>query len=400
MQTNNKSYYLFQVNGLPERYRNTREYVMKTLVPRTSNQTTYEVLRGTNSNVYLYIKVADIDLKTVRNYINTNKFLQRIQNEASAAANYQSIVKKEWQTFTGTQQKQNKNNQNNFMNQNNIFQGFNNQVHNKKAVMHGFNKNAMNQGFNNQFGNQQFNNNNIFPNPQFVPQFNNNKISNQQFVAQQQKAKAKLQQQQNELKNLDPNSCATQHIFDFFNKETILKKMKKNQQTIHALNPNKLKVYLDWLSKYIHNMYDIINKCALEADNKRRCWETNNQQITFNKETTKALLDKFARNKFLNDRNPGIDGSGLIKDINEIMKELAECSLKIYNGQINVGDAYKIMTVYDDLLSCLNQNAKAFVDKGFLGLGLARDNGFRKVMNEHAKVQNLKDVILGLIGLK
>lgn len=388
MQTNNKSYYLFRVHSLPERYKSTCNYVMQTLVPRTSNQTKYEVLRGTNSNVYLYIKVAPTDWNTVSNYINTNQFLQRIQNGASDEANYLSIIKTEFQRYNGTQQMQNiQMNINPMMMQHNninIHQINNNQIN--QMMMMQQQQMQMNQMMMQQ--QQQRRMNKMMMMKQQQMQMNNN------FINQQNK-----QERINILNGLNAENCATQHIVDFFNKETILKKIKKNRQTIHALNQNKLKVYLNWLSRYIHNMYDIINNCALEADNKQRCWETNSQQITFNEATTKALLDKFARNNFLNNRNPGIDGHALIKDINDTMKCLAQCSLKIYNRQINVEDACKIMTVYDDLLKCLNQNAKAFVDRGFLGLGLNRDNGFREVMNKHAKVKNLKDVILGLIGL-
>ena len=448
MQTNNKFYYLFQVNnGLPERYRNTREYVMTTLVPRTSNQTNYEVLRGTNSNVYLYIKVADIDWNTVNNYIKANKFLQRIQNGASDAANYQSIVKKEWQTFTGTQQMKNKNNQNNFMNQNNMINKkamnmnqmmmnqnimnmnminnnamninkmimmnnkmiMNNQnMINNNAMMQGFNNNAMmqnnvmnpqnminmNNGFNNQFGNPQFN-------------------SNQQFVAQQQKFAQKqnalinhdLEKKLKKVHDLDPENCKTLYVKEFLNKEAILEIIDK-KTTMFPAKENAVEEYFEWLSEYIDKMYQCVACFALKNPKKNQCWKDfaqkeKDQPIKFHKDNRMPLLQTFSTTDFLKNRSILIDGRDLIKDINDIMNKLARFSIQVCEGKKDRNDIARIRTAYNEFFECLKVNPQAFVDRGPLAFGANRNNGLREVINNKVKVKNLlvlKDVIAGFIG--
>ena len=154
MQTNNKPY-LFQVHGLNNRYHNTCDYVIKTLAPQTSNQTVYEVIRGTDNSVYLYIEVAGIDWNTVSNYINTNRFLKRINNGFNDEINYASIVKTGCQVYRGTKQMQNMPiNINKMMMQHNIQQQ---NIHQPNNIQMNMNQNNMinNHAMSNNFINQQ-----------------------------------------------------------------------------------------------------------------------------------------------------------------------------------------------------------------------------------------------------
>ena len=378
MQTTNKSYYLFRVYNLPNRYDNTCHYVTQTLAPQTSDQTTYEVLRGTNGNVYLYIKVAPTDFNTVSKYINANKYLQRIQTGASDKANYDSIIKTEFQRYNGKRQMQNMQ-----MNMNPMMMQHNNNIN-----IHQINNNQINQMMMMQ---QQRQMNQMMMMQQQQMQMNNN------FINQQNK-----QNKINILKGLNSKNCNTQHINNFFNKETILEKIK-DRQTIHPANKNIRKSYLDWFSEYVNEMYFLINNCAFKKPDKKKCWQeaagNENGKITFSENTTEALLKNLIQTDFLNNRNPVIDGRNLIKDINDTMKYLAQCSLKIYNGQINVRDINRIIAVYDQLREYVSANPQAFVDRGVLGLGTDRDNAFREVVNDNVKVKNLKNLVVGLIGL-
>ena len=231
---------------------------------------------------------------------------------------------------------------------------------------------------------------------------NNHAMNN--IINQQKKVEedSKKQKQVNMLKGLDAKNCDTQHINWFFNEQTILDKINKNK-TIHQAGTNDIDTYLKWLSEYINKMYFIINNCALGKDNKVKCWQkiagNENEKITFNKDTANGLLSAFKQNNFLNNRNKIIDGNGLIQDINETMKHLAQCSINICDKKINKEGIDRIMAVYEQLSECLNANPKAFVDRGVLGLGSDRGNMARNIINEHVKVKNLKDLVVGVIGL-
>ena len=372
MQTNNKPY-LFQVHGLNNRYNNTCDYVIKTLAPQTSNQTVYEVIRGTDNSVYLYIEVAGIDWNTVSNYINTNRFLKRINNGAKDEINYASIVKTGCQVYRGTKQMQNMPmNINKMMMQHNIQQQ---NIHQPNNIQMNMNQNNM---------------------------INNHAMSNN-FINQQKKAAEDLkkQNQVNMLKGLDAKNCDTQHISEFFNKETILKKIQK-YQTIHPANKDAIKSYLNWFSQYVDDMYFIVNNCALGKADKEKCWYkvatvSNNNKIKFSDSTAKACLNLLYKTNFLNNRNNAIDGHNLIKDMNETMQYLVQCSIDICDGKINQANIDKIIAVYEQLRECLSTNPKAFVDRGILGFGTDRDNAFRGIVNDNVKIKNLKDLVVGVI---
>lgn len=146
--------------------------------------------------------------------------------------------------------------------------------------------------------------------------------------------------------------CNKKKFSKFFDKQTILKQINKHG-TIHPMQKNYVQSYLDWFSNYINDMYTLINNTALGKNDKKKCWQAifgqGNEKINFNNDIQNAILKKLINTDFLNNRNPAIDGRGLIKDINETMKYLAECSLKIYNGQINVQNINRIIAVYDQL---------------------------------------------------
>lgn len=251
----------------------------------------------------------------------------------------------------------NQNNQNNIINKN---WGFNN-------------KNPMMQGFNNKFGN---------------PQLNNDSIN----------------QQQQALKALDPKNCETRHIKQFFNEETILKKIK-DCQTKYPVNNNVIQTYLNWFSDYICRMYKLINVGTLGKYKKEQPWQEmlsrKNERIKFNinNNTLQSDLMDLIKQDFLNGRNHLLDGHDLINDINQTMNLLAQCSLKVYNREINEKGIYRIVAVYEQLCSCLAANPKAFLDRGILGFGSDRDNALRNVVNDNVKVANLKDLIAGAIKI-
>lgn len=262
----------------------------------------------------------------------------------------------------------------NIMNQNMI----NNQnMFNNNAMMQNKNKqnNIINKnwGFNNQFGNLQFNNNSI-------------------------------NQQEQALKALDPKNCETQHIKQFFNEETILKKIK-DCQTKYPVNNNVIQTYLNWFSDYICRMYKLINVGALGKYKKEQPWQgmlsRKNEKIKFNinDNTVQSDLMDLIKQDFLNGRNHLLDGHDLINDINQTMNLLAQCSLKVYNREINEKGIYRIVAVYEQLCSCLAANPKAFLDRGILGFGSDRDNALRNVVNDNVKVANLKDLIAGAIKI-
>ena len=230
-------------------------------------------------------------------------------------------------------------------------------------------------------------------------------VGNHNMIMQQQMNKnaqqQNIQQKMNILKNLNPQNCKTQHIADFFNKNTIEQLLQKNQ-TIHPLCNNAREEYLKWFSDYVDKMYYVINNIALDAFDKKKCW----QEITGNgKEPIKfhglpsTTLESFIKTDFLNRRNPLNDGHKLINDTNELMRYLAQCSLKICNGKLNIYDINKVITTYNLWLTYLSENPKAFVDRSILGFGTDRDNAWRGVVNKHVKVKNLKDLAAGIIGL-
>ena len=229
------------------------------------------------------------------------------------------------------------------------------------------------QGFNNQFGH---------------PQLNNNSIN----------------QQKQALEALDPNNCATQQLEQFFDRETILKKIK-DRQTIYPVSNNVKQTYLNWFSDYIYRMYTLINGSALDKDTKKQCWQEKyskkNEKIKFNinDNTLQSKLMTLTKTNFLNGRNSLRDGKDLIEDVNKTMKLLAECSLNVYKGRLKQTEIDRTMTVYEQLLECLAANPKAFVDRSILVFGSNRDNAFRKVVNDNVKVANLKDLIVGVIRL-
>lgn len=392
MQSNNIKPYLFQVHGLNNRYNNTVEYVTKTLVPKTSNQTVYEVIRDTNNNVYLYMKVAPIDYSTLCNYISNNTYLKRVGNNVvSDEVSYKSIQKKEYKTCRGQQTIQN--NQFNMNNKNMMMHHNMAHIHNNNQINKINNIAMMQQHRNIQMNNNQIN---IMNN---INLMNKNQMMMQNNINQQNNMREKNKQQENidKLRLLNPKNCKTQHISWFFNKETILNEANKNRQTIHPANDDNITQYMNWFSKYINDMYVIINYSALGKNDKKKCWQDiigqNFDQIT------ESTLTALANTDFLNKRSRAIDGSNLIEDINEAMKYFAECSLQIYQRKKNINDIIKIVTVYNQLRSYLNANPKAFVDRGILGFGTDRDNEFREIVNKNVKVKNLKDLIVGVIEL-
>ena len=266
---------------------------------------------------------------------------------------------------------------NNAMNMNQMMMMNNQNIINNNAMMQNKNKqnNIINKnwGFNNQFGNLQFNNNSI-------------------------------NQQEQALKALDPKNCETQHIKQFFNEETILKKIK-DCQTKYPVNNNVIQTYLNWFSDYICRMYKLINVGALGKYKKEQPWQEmfsrKNERIklNINNNTVQSDLMDLIKQDFLNGRNHLLDGHDLINDINQTMNLLAQCSLKVYNREINEKGIYRIVAVYEQLCSCLAANPKAFLDRGILGFGSDRDNALRNVVNDNVKVANLKDLIAGAIKI-
>ncbi|MBR1429364.1 MAG: hypothetical protein IJ590_03875 [Rickettsiales bacterium] len=313
--------------------------------------------------------------KSLQNQININPMMMQKQNMMNMINNQNMMMNnKNMMNMNMINKKAMNMNQMMMMNNQNIIN--NNAMNINPMMMKGNNfisPNNIFQGFNNQFGN---------------PQLNNNSIN----------------QQKQALEALDPNNCATQHIEQFFDRETILKKIK-DRQTIYPVSNNVKQTYLNWFSDYIYRMYTLINGSALDKDTKKQCWQEKyskkNEKIKFNinDNTLQSKLMTLTKTNFLNGRNSLLDGKDLIEDVNKTMKLLAECSLNVYKGRLKQTEIDRTMTVYEQLLECLAANPKAFVDRSILGFGSNRDNAFRKVVNDNVKVANLKDLIVGVIRL-